>query len=66
MPLTVKGQRILRSFKSQYGKKQGEEYFYSSINKGKIKGAERKSMTKSYRHHSVSGKSSRGGYRKRV
>jgi len=40
MPLTDKGKQILASMKKQYGDKKGEQVFYASINKGKIKGAE--------------------------
>ncbi len=43
MPLTKSGAKIKKQFKSQYGEKKGEEIFYASINKGKIKGAEKKS-----------------------
>jgi len=39
MPLTKKGKKILASMKKQYGSEKGEEVFYASINKGKIKGA---------------------------
>jgi hypothetical protein len=38
MPLTKKGKKIMKSMKSQYGKKKGEQVFYASANKGKIKG----------------------------
>ena len=41
MPLTKKGKKILGSFRKQYGTKKGTEYFYRSINKGIITGAER-------------------------
>ena len=40
MPLTEKGRKILASMRDQYGDKKGEQVFYASINKGKIKGAE--------------------------
>jgi len=46
MPLTSKGKKILSSMKKQYGAKKGERIFYSSINKGKIKGAEGKTKKK--------------------
>ena len=42
MPLTAKGAKIKKNFVKQYGKKLGEKYFYSSINEGKITGAEGK------------------------
>ena len=40
MPLTKKGQKIMRAMKSEYGGKRGERVFYASINAGKIKGVE--------------------------
>ena len=42
MPLTEKGKKTLAAMKKQYGAKKGKEVFYASINKGKIKGAEKK------------------------
>ena len=42
MPLTKKGQKIKSSMQQSYGKKKGESVFYASINKGKVKGAEKK------------------------
>jgi len=42
MPLTKKGQKILRAMKKEYGAKKGKEVFYASINKGKIKEAHKK------------------------
>ena len=42
MPLTAKGTKILRAMQKQYGAKRGKEVFYSSINSGKITGAEKK------------------------
>ena len=38
MPLTKKGKKIMKSMKKQYGKKRGEQVFYATKNKGKIKG----------------------------
>ncbi len=46
MPLTKKGSKIKKSMEKQYGKKKGEQVFYSSINKKTIKGAEKKSRKK--------------------
>ena len=37
MPLTKKGKKIMKSMKKQYGKKRGEQVFYATKNKGKIK-----------------------------
>ena len=42
MPLNEKGKKIMKSMKKQYGKKRGEEVFYASKNKGKIKGVKKK------------------------
>ena len=41
MPLTSKGQKILANMRKEYGKKKGTSVFYASINKGRVKGAER-------------------------
>jgi len=41
MPLTKKGKKIMRSMKKQYGKKKGEQVFYATKNKGKIKGVKK-------------------------
>jgi len=41
MPLTKKGEKIRRAMRRQYGKEKGDEVFFASINKGKIKGAHR-------------------------
>jgi hypothetical protein len=38
MPLTKKGAKIKRKMKKTYGSKKGEQVFYASANKGKIKG----------------------------
>lgn len=42
MPLTKKGAKIREAMKKFYGKDKGEEVFYATVNKGKIKGAEKK------------------------
>ena len=41
MPLTDKGKKIMKAMKKEYGKKKGEQVFYASRNKGKIKGVEK-------------------------
>lgn len=46
MPLTKKGLKIRESMEKYYGKDKGDEVFYASINKGKIKGAEKKKKGK--------------------
>ena len=43
MPLTKKGNKIMRNMKSEYGEKKGESVFYASRNKGTIKGVDPKS-----------------------
>jgi len=42
MPITKKGKKIMSAMKKTYGAKKGEEVFYASANKGKIKGVEGK------------------------
>jgi len=42
MPLTKKGEKILREMKKEYGAKKGKEVFYKSINSGKIHGVHKK------------------------
>jgi hypothetical protein len=42
MPLTQKGEKILREMKKKYGDKKGKQVFYSSINKGKLKGVHKR------------------------
>lgn len=38
MPLTKKGQKVKTAMKKQYGAKKGDEVFYATENKGKVKG----------------------------
>jgi hypothetical protein len=42
MPLTKTGKKVLRSMRKEYGTKKGKSVFYASINKGKLKGMEKK------------------------
>lgn len=42
MPLNKKGKKIMGAMKKEYGKKRGEQVFYATKNKGKIKGVEGK------------------------
>jgi hypothetical protein len=42
MPLTKKGKKVRRAMQKTYGKKKGDEVFYKSQAKGKIKGTHRK------------------------
>ena len=46
MPLTAKGKKVLSAMKKEYGAKKGEQVFYASINKGKLKGAHVKKKKK--------------------
>jgi hypothetical protein len=43
MPLTEKGQKILKAMKDEYGPEKGREVFYAAKNKGTITGVEEKS-----------------------
>lgn len=38
MPLTKKGKKVKAAMKKQYGKEKGEQVFYATENKGKVKG----------------------------
>ena len=40
MPLTAKGQKILRAMTREYGARKGRQVFYASINKGLLSGVE--------------------------
>lgn len=42
MPLTKKGNKILRNMDKEYGGKKGKSVFYASKNKGIISGVEGK------------------------
>lgn len=42
MPLTKKGEKILRQMKREYGTQRGERVFYASQNKGTIRGTHKK------------------------
>ena len=42
MPLNKKGKEIMSSMKKTYGAKKGEQVFYATANKGKIKDVEEK------------------------
>ena len=41
MPLTKKGKTIKSAMEKEYGKKKGEQIFYATENKGKIKGVKK-------------------------
>jgi hypothetical protein len=42
MPLTKKGQKVKNAMIKEYGAKKGASVFYASVNKGTVKGAEKK------------------------
>lgn len=46
MPMTKKGKKIKKAMDKEYGPKKAEKVFYASINKGTIKGAEKKTKKK--------------------
>ena len=46
MPLTKKGQKIMKNMRKEYGGKKGESVFYASANAGKIKGVHPKKKGK--------------------
>jgi len=41
VPLTKKGEKIMRNMKAEYGAKKAKQVFYASRNAGKIKGVDR-------------------------
>lgn len=46
MPLTKKGEKVKAAMKKQYGAKKGEQVFYVTENKGKVKGLVKKKAAK--------------------
>lgn len=47
MPLSDKGKKIIKAMHEKYGsKKNGDAVFYASLNKGTIKGVEKKPEAK--------------------
>lgn len=46
MPMTKKGEEIMKSMRQEYGDKKGESVFYASRNKGTIKGVEKAGVMK--------------------
>ena len=46
MPLNKKGLKIREAMEKYYGKDKGEEVFYASVNKGKVKGVKKKGRKK--------------------
>ena len=56
MPLNKKGKEIMSSMKKTYGAKKGEQVFYATANKGKIKDVEEKAKGGKVRKTSKSSK----------
>jgi len=52
MPLTPRGKKIMKSMKERYGKKKGEQVFYATKNKGKLKGVEKAYLGKAIKQPS--------------
>jgi len=46
MPLNEKGLRIRQAMEQYYGPKKGDDVFYASVNKGKVKNVEQKKKKK--------------------
>ena len=44
MPLTKKGEKIKAAMKKEYGAKKGEQVFYATENKGKMKNVDKKGI----------------------
>lgn len=42
MPLTKKGEKIMKAMKKEYGAEKGKKVFYAAQNKGTIKGTHKK------------------------
>lgn len=56
MPLTSKGNEIMRAMEKQYGKEKGKQVFYASANKGTITGVHDGGLGPSIGHnHPVTG-----------
>ena len=45
MPLSTKGNKILKSMKKQYGTKKGKSVFYAMEHSGKLKSVTKKTST---------------------
>jgi hypothetical protein len=59
MPLTDKGKEIMGAMKRQYGQKKGEQVFYASKNKGKLKGVEKRKRKSIAEEHAMGHRSKR-------
>lgn len=42
MPITPKGEKIMKAMMEEYGMEKGKQVFYASERKGKIKGVKKK------------------------
>jgi hypothetical protein len=45
MPLSTKGNKILKNIKKQYGTKKGKSVFYAMERSGKLKNVKKKTST---------------------
>ena len=45
MPLSTKGNKILKNMKKQYGTKKGKSVFYAMEHSGKLKSVKKKTST---------------------
>ena len=45
MPLSTKGNKILKNIKKQYGTKKGKSVFYAMEHSGKLKSVKKKTST---------------------
>jgi len=45
MPLSTRGNKILKSMKKQYGTKKGKSVFYAMEHSGKLKSVKKKTST---------------------
>ena len=45
MPLSTKGNKILKNIKKQYGTKKGKSVFYAMEHSGKLKNVKKKTST---------------------
>lgn len=53
MPLTKKGEKIMREMEKEYGKEMAKKVFYAAANKGTISGVHEPVKTKLKKKHVV-------------
>lgn len=46
MPLSAKGKKVREAMRREYGRKKGDQVFYASENKGRIRGLRRLALKK--------------------